>query len=151
MQIRSSQPSVKSGQIYHNYALRFDDAVFSVSPLPGSKMSCRLSSKKCSHVRQPLDRRCWIDVGGDNLMECSLGDTMQSGARLLVSVAAEIPDEFELYFTEDRTVARKCRVVWRSDSQAGIAFTLPTAAATAGRGRRSNGVKVMATKRNQRW
>jgi hypothetical protein len=56
---------------------------------------------------------------GTPLHECVLFDVSQTGAKVIVQVANDIPDEFILLLGK---TYRKCRVVWKKDRQMGVRF-----------------------------
>jgi len=49
-------------------------------------------------------------------------DLSQTGARLLLDPAVELPAEFLLVLS--RNVSRRCRLVWRRERQAGVKFRI---------------------------
>lgn len=53
-------------------------------------------------------------------MPCTVADISQTGARLHVADMKLLPKEFDLSLSED--IMRKCRVVWRTKTQAGVEF-----------------------------
>jgi hypothetical protein len=61
---------------------------------------------------------------GKPLLDCHLRDVSDGGARLAVAPAdlAKLPAEFILVLTSGARVRRECRVVWRSQNEAGIRF-----------------------------
>ena len=70
-----------------------------------------------------FDRPCWLDAGPDNPpTKHVIRDMTNSGAKLCCDNPDIIPDEFNLYFTPDRSVRRGCRVVWRSGHDLGLVF-----------------------------
>jgi hypothetical protein len=54
-------------------------------------------------------------------IDCVIRNLSETGACLQVESQSGIPDTFELFTTEDRSV-RTCRVVWRSANRIGVAF-----------------------------
>jgi len=73
--------------------------------------------------RAVVQRPGWIALGkGMKLLECTVWDESENGARLGIAGAGQLPDEFYLYFSLDFMSRRHCRVVWRSDKQAGVKF-----------------------------
>jgi hypothetical protein len=69
-------------------------------------------------------RRCGWFVGsvGEQLRECTVWDESITGARLVVDAPEAIPDTFHIYMTLDFSSRRRCRVVWRSNTQIGVEF-----------------------------
>ena len=53
--------------------------------------------------------------------DCALRDVSPTGARLTVKAVHEVPDEFHLIFTADRTM-RRALVVWRRGEEIGVEF-----------------------------
>lgn len=58
------------------------------------------------------------------LLHCTLLDLNQGGARLSLGSTYRISEAFELTFDNART-RRKCRVMWRTETQLGITFEQP--------------------------
>lgn len=54
-------------------------------------------------------------------IECVIRNLSETGACLQVESQVGIPDTFELFITDDKSV-RTCRVVWRSGNRIGVAF-----------------------------
>ena len=79
--------------------------------------------QKRTEKRKPIDYPCWIDAGADQpLIECRLQDVSKSGIRLVCGAPDLIPDEVTLHLTSDRTVSRRCRVVWRDSDALGLRY-----------------------------
>jgi hypothetical protein len=53
--------------------------------------------------------------------ECTICDISEGGARLFTS-GADIPDQFILVITGDKTVREECRVAWRLGGEVGVQF-----------------------------
>ena len=53
--------------------------------------------------------------------ECTISDISEGGARLLVT-DVELPDEFVLHVSGDKTAREECKVVWRLGSEMGVRF-----------------------------
>jgi hypothetical protein len=53
--------------------------------------------------------------------DCALRDVSATGARITVTAAHEVPDEFHLIFSSDRMM-RKVLVVWRRGQEIGVEF-----------------------------
>ncbi|HZP76623.1 MAG TPA: PilZ domain-containing protein [Pseudolabrys sp.] len=51
---------------------------------------------------------------------CTLTDVSKSGARLSIDDPSALPEEFLLLLRDD--LRRWCRVIWRSQTQIGVAF-----------------------------
>jgi hypothetical protein len=56
-------------------------------------------------------------------LACTISDISESGARLTLDGGGELSDRFVLLFTRNGSTRRRCRVVWRSGSTVGVAFT----------------------------
>ena len=55
------------------------------------------------------------------VQDCTVRDISNRGARIAVSAAMELPQEFFLVFTTER-VLRKSRVKWRKTGEVGVVF-----------------------------
>jgi hypothetical protein len=44
------------------------------------------------------------------------------GAKLIHSIADELPNEFFLSFSRDGRVRRRCQLAWRGENQMGVRF-----------------------------
>ena len=58
----------------------------------------------------------------DVLRDCSLFDISDTGARIDVEAAEELPDRFTLLLSGNGAPQRTCRVVWRQPNQIGVEF-----------------------------
>jgi hypothetical protein len=56
------------------------------------------------------------------LGECRLKDISTGGAKLAVSIAGEVPNEFLLALSRDGSVRRRCQIAWRAETQIGVRF-----------------------------
>jgi hypothetical protein len=73
--------------------------------------------------RETVRRPGWIALGrGTPLLECTVWDESERGARLVINGAGHAPDAFYLYLSLDFSSRRHCRVAWRSDRQLGVEF-----------------------------
>ncbi len=52
--------------------------------------------------------------------DCIVYDMSQTGARILIDPATELPPEFLLLLS--RNVTRRCKLVWRKEREAGVRF-----------------------------
>ena len=66
-------------------------------------------------------------IGGDGQISCIIKDVSESGARVATSSPDQLPDAFVLCLTADGLPRRHCRVVWRSETEAGVSFVRPPA------------------------
>jgi hypothetical protein len=82
---------------------------------------------------QPADKRrnprrsitypAFLDFGdGLPVRECTLCDASQEGAQLTVADTKNLPDEFILALSSDGAARRRCKVVWRTETQIGVLF-----------------------------
>jgi hypothetical protein len=73
--------------------------------------------------RSTVQRPGWIALGkGTKLLECTVWDESETGARLVIQGAGHAPDEFYLYLSLDFMSRRRCRVAWRSEQQIGVEY-----------------------------
>ena len=59
---------------------------------------------------------------GNAQRSCMLSDISDTGARIDVDTADELPDRFTLVLSGNGSPRRKCRVVWRQPTQVGVNF-----------------------------
>jgi len=59
--------------------------------------------------------------------DCHVLDVSQTGARLGVVQAAELPQDFILALSMQGNATRLCRVVWTTNSEIGVRFEKPAA------------------------
>jgi PilZ domain len=77
-------------------------------------------------LRENVQFPAWIDVGdGSQLCSCSVVDVSEGGARIVTPYSAEVPKEFWLVFSKDRTRRRYCRRAWRSTTEIGVEYLGP--------------------------
>jgi hypothetical protein len=73
--------------------------------------------------RKDVGRRAWLDIGdGRPLQVCTLVDISQSGAKLALDDAVQVPQTFRLHLTRNGQPNFSCRIVWRSTDALGISF-----------------------------
>ena len=53
---------------------------------------------------------------------CRVLDVSQTGAKLAVEQATQLPKDFILALSQQGTASRRCRVVWAGGSEIGVAF-----------------------------
>ncbi len=58
----------------------------------------------------------------DAARDCTLSDISETGARIDVETAEELPDRFTLLLSGNGAPKRSCRVVWRQPTQIGVEF-----------------------------
>jgi hypothetical protein len=59
---------------------------------------------------------------GAPLRDCIVLDISEDGARLGIEAAQAPPDEFTIVFAPGGCPYRRCRVLWRSETQLGVRF-----------------------------
>jgi hypothetical protein len=73
--------------------------------------------------RTAVRRIGWLSrVKGEQVRECLVWDSSDTGMRLVVGAPDELPETFYVYPSLDSASRRKCCVVWRSDNQIGVEF-----------------------------
>ncbi|HEY4141270.1 MAG TPA: PilZ domain-containing protein [Pseudolabrys sp.] len=73
-------------------------------------------------VRRTMRYTAWIVLEPGQLHGCALVDVSDTGARLNVENAGNIPDTFTLWLSSNGSARRKCKVIWRAERQIGVAF-----------------------------
>jgi len=74
-------------------------------------------------VRRRFSQNAMLySVTGTAVGNCIVRDISDGGAKLRVAAAADAPDELVLVLSRSGTIRRKCRVVWRSEHDLGVAF-----------------------------
>lgn len=75
------------------------------------------------YLRRAVHIPAKLIVDGDAPeLDCVVLDISEGGARIGVEAAKEMPEKFTVVFTPRGSPYRRCRVVWRADSQVGVAF-----------------------------
>jgi len=59
---------------------------------------------------------------GSPLGECRMKDISAGGAKLVHSIADELPSEFFLLFSRNGRVRRRCQIRWRDEKHMGVQF-----------------------------
>jgi hypothetical protein len=76
--------------------------------------------------RQSLGYHAQIEaIGGDGALDCTIKDVSETGARVAADSPDRLPDEFILRLTKDGATRRLCKVVWRTEREAGVSFVQP--------------------------
>lgn len=74
------------------------------------------------HQRYSINRIAKFYAESGSLpRDCTITDISQSGARLFTS-GDEIPDQFVLLISGDKSVREECRVAWRLGGEVGVEF-----------------------------
>ena len=78
-----------------------------------------------TNTRDPplSDVNCFIEIDRDEpLVTCSIIESHIRWAQIRCLSPRHVPNYFSLYFSSDRQVARKCRLIFRSNSTLVIKF-----------------------------
>ena len=54
--------------------------------------------------------------------DCRVLDVSQTGAKLAVAQASDIPQDFILALSQRGAASRRCRVVWAGEAEIGVTF-----------------------------
>jgi hypothetical protein len=74
-------------------------------------------------IRRAMHYTARIDLNdGTPRLGCLVSDISESGARLQMDGAQELPETFNLLLSGRGGIHRQCRVVWRSENQIGVQF-----------------------------
>jgi hypothetical protein len=73
-------------------------------------------------IRRPLHIRAKVVADNAPQRDCVVVDMSATGAKLQIAAPQEAPQEFTVVFTPRGVPYRRCRVVWRSDTQMGVVF-----------------------------
>jgi hypothetical protein len=76
-------------------------------------------SQKRTERRMKRDFPARVVLGGFAERDCKVVDISQSGARIAISGAIELPRQFSIAFESS---ARPCQLVWRNGTMAGVKF-----------------------------
>jgi hypothetical protein len=80
-------------------------------------------TEKRKNLRRSVTYPAFLDFGdGSPTRECTLCDASQEGAQLTVAKPDSVPENFILALSSDGAARRRCRVVWRTETQIGVAF-----------------------------
>src|SRR5262245_44677517 len=91
-----------------------------------SKRSNAMHLERRQEPRRSVQFPAWVSPRpGRPMQACMIYDASDIGARIVLDDLVHLPDEFVLMFTPDGAISRACKVVWRSQLQAGIRFTAP--------------------------
>jgi hypothetical protein len=94
--------------------------------MPVMTTATKESQERATDRRGSLRRRVMKSAKiafGDFIFvrDCHVRDVAPNGARIKVGGAHEIPDEFHLVVTADRSM-RKVRVMWRTTDEIGVEY-----------------------------
>jgi hypothetical protein len=74
--------------------------------------------------RRTMRYHAVLVLDGDAVQGCTLSDISDTGARIDVETAEQLPDSFTLILSGNGAPQRKCRVVWRQPTQVGVNFEM---------------------------
>lgn len=63
-------------------------------------------------------------LDGEHVQGCTLSDISDTGARIDIETAEQLPDRFTLILSGNGAPQRQCRVVWRQPNQIGVNFEM---------------------------
>lgn len=73
--------------------------------------------------RAEVSRRAWLDTGdGGPLVNCTLVDISESGAKIAIDEVDTVPETFTLWLSRYGYPRYSCRVVWRDCDAIGVRF-----------------------------
>jgi PilZ domain-containing protein len=74
--------------------------------------------------RTTVHKRAWISVGdGLPLRNCTLIDISDSGAKLSLKDADNVPDTFSLWLSRHGHPRYSCKLVWSGQTTVGVEFS----------------------------
>ena len=65
---------------------------------------------------------CWVDTGNGAQLPAVLEDVTATGARFTLEAFVQLPPACAVYFSPDRRVGRKCRVISQAYLQVTVLF-----------------------------
>jgi hypothetical protein len=83
-----------------------------------------MTKDKRKSRRRPIRYVAWTAADSGERQSCLLSDMSETGARIDVENAAEVPERFMLLLSANGAARRPCRVVWRTPTQIGVRFEL---------------------------
>jgi PilZ domain len=91
--------------------------------MPAHTIPMRTSTKHLEReVRRARRLSAWIVLAGQENQQCQLMDISKSGAKITVGASSQVPQTFELAFTETATKRQACEVIWRRGKMIGVQF-----------------------------
>jgi len=91
-----------------------------------------MSSNRRKSVRRAIGYGATIFASDRSwFRKCRVIDISQTGAKLGLEQAAELPQDFVLALSERSGPTRRCRVMWMADEQVGVEFERPKKEAAA--------------------
>lgn len=80
-----------------------------------SRVAKRLRVLKAARIFLPRSQ---------SIIDCTVRDVSDTGAKVFCAQPSEVPDEFRLVILQDNTI-RDVKVMWRKSDSLGIHFTSP--------------------------
>ena len=81
------------------------------------------AAEKRKNLRRTVSYPAYIDLGdGSPARACTLCDASQDGAQLALADPNSLPNEFVLALSSDGAARRRCRVIWRTETEVGVKF-----------------------------
>lgn len=78
---------------------------------------------KRKHPRRVVHYPASIETAREAaLLRCTVCDISDSGAKLNIAGAADLPGTFQLLLSGQGGIRRQCRVMWRRETQVGVRF-----------------------------
>jgi hypothetical protein len=75
------------------------------------------------YVRRQVYIRAKLLAGREAApLECAIVDISEGGARLNIDASQDLPQEFTLVLGRHGCPYRRCRIVWRKETQMGVVF-----------------------------
>ena len=81
-------------------------------------------SESRNYPRMRVLKGAKIVLGTSSVLDCVVRDLTNSGARVKIPNAVDLPEEVAITFDGGRT-CRPCRVAWRTLNETGLQFTDP--------------------------
>jgi len=81
----------------------------------------RRNRERRSNARSRMQKGVKLILGKSSVMDCVVRNVTNSGARLHLPNTIDLPEVFELTFDGGYSF-RRCRIVWRSVTEAGVQF-----------------------------
>jgi hypothetical protein len=78
--------------------------------------------KRIATRRKVLKAAKIITMDMKSVLDCTIRDMSDTGAKLNVEVSSAIPAEFQFYLISDNTL-RNAKTIWRRAGQIGVHFT----------------------------
>ena len=73
------------------------------------------------YPRVPTQKAAKVVFDGNSVVDCTVRDLTDAGARLEIPSASAIPQTFDL-ITDSRDGAHLCQVIWRAQDNVGVSF-----------------------------